>query len=1223
MKPKDLLDAMDGISDAYITEAKPNAKRRGESRAKASETNADTKKAAPIVQHKSGSSHVQQRPVRKDSTMNTAISVWQRAATGIAAAAACTVFVGGAWFIAKQAKDNQPDTASSNELREGEVNFLGGYGDIHTAANLSLMYDDNNVYFQTASFQAARTGSEVSNMQSRQYLSNIYWDGEQYYRLEGNALYRIDMQGQHLDDKPFYTMDIDAIDPDEIRISTEITDSFFVGIRKLADDVYFINFSISTATDKAVNWDNRSLAYLYHPSTGQQDLILFDGIAAPDITPVDDNHAVVSDPYNNLFFRVTYEPLSIERTPDSKSLDRNRSTNWTVSGSDVYYMYESEIYLPAESIPTSSSYCKYNLDSQEITEILRYSEFTDFIPYDGKIYALYADGSKLVCADPEWKNVETIYDFSKDLTPDIADAFDKEAGGQYATPTLLAVDENYIEISYCFYTQHRGIALLDRKTGVLRFFTEQQITDNGDTAEIDVNANILGGYGEIHAAGNKWLLYDNDNVYFEYTTVKGDRNTNAPISGTVLNPVRYAQLVYDGKDLYYVMEDNSIHRLGSDGKPEAKAFYTVSDKDLADFKSNYGKEAYLSSCSIERLTDENYFIFVTLTDNPTAQLATANCTYSCCYNAVTGESTELPNYDDMVYPYDVISDGSAFYCKPLGVDGFCRVTLNPLNFEVFDGPDRTILCSQNDWMAQDGVLYFITPNDSISFSDVYYCSYDTASKAFKIIDNAPDFSEFIAYDGMIYALSKDGRQICCYDRELNKQSTLVDYEKSVPAEIQATAGSQTNEYGPVNPICKLDAVDENYLTAHLADGTYLLLDRKTGAFRFYSQPNYDSDTPAAAYTTTAKAADTASAATTTTTATDNGITTENIFAGSGNIIPLDLNTYGRVHIFRDDAFFYFCQYHGADLQWYRVPSGGGSSEPLPDRIMGAQTYSGELHSDGSSVYMDDLSVVTEGANGALHFNIKDAFAGLPNQSDSMGYRLMYIWHIDRRYFMVLESEDYTKPVDSPTALKQSYEISRIYVWTDENGNIIERRTLEGDRINGSFFCDEEREHIHALFEDSREDFPALVVLTGMNDDAIDGYDTSAFLEKGDYIRCCAISGGKLIYTTADKLCTLDEDGNHNVLVQDVRLDPNFLVTADGKIIFSRFNAFENYEYIESISAAGGEPTTIYSGDKESALELCGFTSSEAMHTPYYILAKINETFRIIDPTDGEVLREIR
>ena len=81
-------------------------------------------------------------------------SMIQRFTTGMVAAAALAVFVGGGGFIAKQQKDKSAVTSSTPASQIAEQrpeNFLGGTGAVHAMQSAErgglAMYDDENFYF--------------------------------------------------------------------------------------------------------------------------------------------------------------------------------------------------------------------------------------------------------------------------------------------------------------------------------------------------------------------------------------------------------------------------------------------------------------------------------------------------------------------------------------------------------------------------------------------------------------------------------------------------------------------------------------------------------------------------------------------------------------------------------------------------------------------------------------------------------------------------------------------------------------------------------------------------------------------------------------------------------------------------------------------------------------------------------------------------------------------
>ncbi len=91
MKPIDLFDAMDGISETYIREAERAVERHAKKRNTAVPIDTAAQETPDAVKH-----------LKAEGSIHSRKPVWQRISTCIAAAAACAVFVGGGWFIVQQ-----------------------------------------------------------------------------------------------------------------------------------------------------------------------------------------------------------------------------------------------------------------------------------------------------------------------------------------------------------------------------------------------------------------------------------------------------------------------------------------------------------------------------------------------------------------------------------------------------------------------------------------------------------------------------------------------------------------------------------------------------------------------------------------------------------------------------------------------------------------------------------------------------------------------------------------------------------------------------------------------------------------------------------------------------------------------------------------------------------------------------------------------------------------
>ena len=149
MKPEDLLDAIQGIPEDYIAEAKPK-RHRDPRRSLHSAEQSAAAPSAENIRESSGSpasGAVQHTPKhrREEPDMTQKHFSLHRLTTGIAAAAACAVFIGGGVFIAKQAADrDRSDGGTDGQIkiqREGgaeavdpraEIRRGGGHADMKT-----------------------------------------------------------------------------------------------------------------------------------------------------------------------------------------------------------------------------------------------------------------------------------------------------------------------------------------------------------------------------------------------------------------------------------------------------------------------------------------------------------------------------------------------------------------------------------------------------------------------------------------------------------------------------------------------------------------------------------------------------------------------------------------------------------------------------------------------------------------------------------------------------------------------------------------------------------------------------------------------------------------------------------------------------------------------------------------------------------------------------------
>ena len=115
MRPDDLLNAMDKISQDYIAEAKPFSDDAAESQTE-KRFSAEGTASQEIVMHGSKSAKSQNG---KGSFMKKH-SLIQRITAGAAAVAACAVCVGGGWYVLNQLEQQQAEENSSEIISEIE-----------------------------------------------------------------------------------------------------------------------------------------------------------------------------------------------------------------------------------------------------------------------------------------------------------------------------------------------------------------------------------------------------------------------------------------------------------------------------------------------------------------------------------------------------------------------------------------------------------------------------------------------------------------------------------------------------------------------------------------------------------------------------------------------------------------------------------------------------------------------------------------------------------------------------------------------------------------------------------------------------------------------------------------------------------------------------------------------------------------------------------------------
>lgn len=502
MKPEQLLDAMEHISQDYIAEAKPKHKLHQESRVEQQARSAAETVTLKPTQQKSQRSG-------KDITMSNH-SFGQRIMTGVIAAAACAVFVGGGIFIAMQARQNRPETANSgfenSEIKEiTDRNFLGGEGKIHVMRDMETMYDDTNFYFSRGFYVAPRSSESLTEMREvsekqKEYLSHVFADGEQFYFADGNALYRMDDHGKR-EDTPFFIIP-------EYADGTKVE---FSSIDRLNNDTYVIRY-LDIPGD-TVN------AHSCRFNAANQKTDMLPGDPVPlDFYQESDDSLLYRSADSGDIVRYTFSTGEAETVfTDNHEMIY---ASWTVRN-DQLYLLAAKTDNPENG--NLNSYGKIDLATGEYTEINADPDFDGFITDGDKLFAVVNADTQLVCTDPEWTVPETLYDFGM---AEIPERFRSEM--QFRMP--YCADENYVYLRVDANADLDRELLFDRKTGKMLYF---YLPVSGQSPQETDGSNLFGGTGAIRPA--------------------------------CINSTGYSMFFFRDDAYYYVLNGNQWYRFAPDG----------------------------------------------------------------------------------------------------------------------------------------------------------------------------------------------------------------------------------------------------------------------------------------------------------------------------------------------------------------------------------------------------------------------------------------------------------------------------------------------------------------------------------------------------------------------------------------------------------------------------------------------------------------------------------
>lgn len=585
MKPEQLLDAMEHISQDYIAEAKPKHELHQESRVEQQARSAAETVTLKPTQQKSQRSG-------KDITMSTH-SFGQRIMTGVIAAAACAVFVGGGIFIAMQARQNRPETANSgfenSEIKEiTDRNFLGGEGEIHVMRDMETMYDDTNFYFSRGFYVAPRSSESLTEMREvsekqKEYLSHVFADGEQFYFADGNALYRMDDHGKR-EDTPFFIIP-------EYADGTKVE---FSSIDRLNNDTYVIRY-LDIPGD-TVN------AHSCRFNAANQKTDMLPGDPVPlDFYQESDDSLLYRSADSGDIVRYTFSTGEAETVfTDNHEMI---FASWTVRN-DQLYLLAAKADNPENG--NLNSYCKIDLATGEYTEINADPDFDGFITDGDKLFAVVNADTQLVCTDPEWTAPETLYDFG---TAEIPERFRGEM--QFKMP--CCADENYVYLRVDANADLDRELLFDRKTGKMQYF---YLPVSGQSPQETDGSNLFGGTGAIRPAymnntGYSMFFFRDDTYYYalignQWYRLAPDGGSGEPLPDRVNGAGLPDQgFLTDGEN---VLTTNLVPVTGGKMYPSTEEIRSMLNPET------HSDNDFINPVSIFHVSDK-YFMFLR-TENP-------------------------------------------------------------------------------------------------------------------------------------------------------------------------------------------------------------------------------------------------------------------------------------------------------------------------------------------------------------------------------------------------------------------------------------------------------------------------------------------------------------------------------------------------------------------------------------------------------------------------------
>ena len=452
MKPEELLESLNQIAPEYIEEARPQMKRRKGSRS-----------GSPSEQLWSGDADApeQLRASKREITLHKQ-SIVQRFATGVVAAAACAVFIGGGIFIAKQSRLSETMPGSSSgmestvESPKGISNMLGGQGElvpvhVNSICNRTILRDDTRYYNAPGAWSISGDDNVITHITGLWTLSqsrDLISDGERIYVSSDNQLNVVDSYGN---ETPFLhiseicnssTEEIGAPDPGSVYLdgiwhiwNDADADGYVIsGHGAFADDpdADVFTFLQTAVVEKATG--NASFQFIDMGADYQFNLM-----------PAPEQRGFYYLANDDLYFA----PVSAENEQKDAVLQISYLANPvnTYMMQNRWYIQDEMLYFECYNRDTNTQqYCKHPLTEQGLLEkrtydrnfdgfsedalaanqalvpILESSMFAAYYCFDGVLYSVQGTSDQIMRSDLEYQNPELIYSIS-DLAAGMPDLF--------------------------------------------------------------------------------------------------------------------------------------------------------------------------------------------------------------------------------------------------------------------------------------------------------------------------------------------------------------------------------------------------------------------------------------------------------------------------------------------------------------------------------------------------------------------------------------------------------------------------------------------------------------------------------------------------------------------------------------------------------------------------------------------------------------------------------